>query len=40
MGFSYFQHTAADIGETLKRIGVDGLAAVPTTTMLRLSYRR
>ena len=25
MGFSYFPHTAADIGEMLKRIGVDGL---------------
>ena len=42
MGFSYFPHTAADIGEMLKRIGVDGLddlyADVPRSVILDGDY--
>ena len=42
MGFSYFPHTAADIGEMLKRIGVDGLddlyADVPRSVIFDGDY--
>ena len=42
MGFSYFPHTAADIGEMLKRIGGDGLddlyADVPRSVIFDGDY--